>query len=106
MDFQAKPRLISRLDRGLKERPTITSAPDGYCETALAMQWLYQCSKPSAWLSLGKSDSDTEHLLKYLVATLCTAVPQFIPLVSPLWIGFWGMCRPVLYTLIGEMEVV
>jgi LuxR family maltose regulon positive regulatory protein len=75
-----RPRLESRLDRGLDRRLVLISAPAGFGKTTLVGQWLEACGRPAAWLSLHEGDGDLAIFLRYLIAavrTLCTdACPE------------------------------
>ena len=69
-----RPRLIERLNEGLKRAPGVTliSAPVGFGKTTLVSEWVACCERPIAWLSLDEGDSDLTRFLTYLVAALQT----------------------------------
>ena len=73
----SRPRLIARLNEGLERRVTLISAAAGFGKTTLAVQWLDHCPVRSAWLSLESEDSEPERFLRYVVAAVQTAVPDF-----------------------------
>lgn len=77
-----RPRLISRLEEGLKKRVTLISAPAGYGKTTLAAQWLE--SRPVAWVSLDSSDSEPERFLRYFIEAIKSLVPGFGDRILPL----------------------
>jgi len=72
-----RPRLTSRLENGLDKRLTLISAPAGFGKTTVAVQWLDQCPRPSAWLSLESDESDPECFLRYVVAAIQLVAPEF-----------------------------
>jgi LuxR family maltose regulon positive regulatory protein len=67
-----RPRLIERLNRGLRHTPgvTLVSAPAGFGKTTLVNEWLRQSDLCTAWLSLDETDNDPTRFLTYLVAAL------------------------------------
>ncbi len=72
-----RPRLIERLDEGLRRRLTLISAPAGFGKTTLVSEWVAGCERLEpkvrvAWLSLDEGDSDPTRFLTYLVAALQT----------------------------------
>src|SRR4028119_436693 len=67
-----RPRLIERLNEGLRRKLTLISAPAGFGKTTLLSDWLAGCGRPAAWLSLDEGDSDPTRFLAYLVAALQT----------------------------------
>ena len=67
-----RPRLIERLNEGLRRRLTLISAPAGFGKTTLLSGWLAGCGQPAAWLSLDEGDNDPTRFLAYLVAALQT----------------------------------
>jgi LuxR family maltose regulon positive regulatory protein len=67
-----RPRLIERLNEGLRRKLTLVSAPAGFGKTTLLSDWLAGCGRPAAWLSLDEGDNDPARFLSYLVAALRT----------------------------------
>jgi LuxR family maltose regulon positive regulatory protein len=72
-----RPRLIERLNEGLRSKLTLISAPAGFGKTTLVSAWLAGCERPAAWLSLDEGDSDPIRFLTYLVAALQTIAANF-----------------------------
>jgi ATP/maltotriose-dependent transcriptional regulator MalT len=66
----------------LKRKLTLISAQAGAGKSSLLAQWLEECRKPSAWLSLEKHGNDRTVFLRYL----CTAIGGVFP----------GACRTTL----------
>ncbi|MFN8473507.1 MAG: LuxR C-terminal-related transcriptional regulator [Anaerolineae bacterium] len=72
----SRPRLIARLNEGLRGKVTLVSAPAGFGKTTLVSEWVAVCRRPTAWLSLDEGDSDPARFLTYLVAALQTIAPN------------------------------
>src|ERR687889_2145013 len=73
-----RPRLTGRLNGGLNGKLTLVSAPAGFGKTTLLSEWLSDCRKPAAWLSLDEGDNDPTRFLAYLVAALQSIAPNNI----------------------------
>ena len=83
-----RPRLIERLDEGLRQsggfgqskgfacKLTLVSAPAGYGKTTLVADWLRRVEDGVTWLSLDESDNDPARFLAYLVAALQRIDPR------------------------------
>ncbi|MBN1310427.1 MAG: tetratricopeptide repeat protein, partial [Anaerolineae bacterium] len=71
-DLVPRPRLIERLDEGIRRKLTLISAPAGFGKTTLLAAWVKQCSVPVAWVSLDAADSDSVRVLAYIIAALQT----------------------------------
>jgi LuxR family maltose regulon positive regulatory protein len=77
-ELVSRPHLIARLNEGLKRTPgmTLISAPAGFGKTTLVSEWLANCTRPAAWVSLDEGDNDPARFLTYLVAALQTVIPN------------------------------
>ncbi len=71
-----RPRLIERLDEGLRRRLTLVCAPAGFGKTTLLSEWVAALPQPAAWLSLDEADNAPKRFLTYLVAALRTIAPD------------------------------
>ncbi|GED69290.1 LuxR family transcriptional regulator [Brevibacillus reuszeri] len=67
-----RPRLVERLNEGLHRRLTLVTAPAGFGKTTLVSEWLAECDRPIAWLSLDENDRDPARFLRYVCAALQT----------------------------------
>jgi len=67
-----RPRLIERLNAGLHRKLTLISAPAGFGKTTLLSEWVADCGRPVAWLSLDEGDNDPTRFWAYFVAALQT----------------------------------
>jgi len=76
-DLVPRPRLIQRLDEGLRlgRKLTLVSAPAGFGKTTLLSEWVATADRPVGWVSLDEGDNDPTRLWAYLVAALQTALP-------------------------------
>src|SRR4051812_11685762 len=75
----SRPRILQRVDEGLRRRLTLISAPAGFGKTTLVSGWIE--SRPGddvtfAWLSLDERDNDADHFLTYLVEAVQLANPD------------------------------
>lgn len=74
----ARPRLMERLNGGLKRTPSMTviSAPAGFGKTTLVSEWVASGAQSVAWLSLDDADNDSAQFLSYFIAALQTVAPN------------------------------
>jgi len=68
----ARPRLFNHLDRAIKCRLTLLSAPAGSGKTTLINQWAATSKRRIAYLSLDEGDNNPARFLTYLIAALQT----------------------------------
>jgi LuxR family maltose regulon positive regulatory protein len=83
-----RPRLVERLQQGLKGPLTLVSAPAGSGKTTLLSEWRAGPGArwPATWLSLGADDNDMTRFLQYLLAALNRLKPgllqEFFPILE------------------------
>ena len=70
--FVSRPRLLERLDVGLRGKLTLLSAPAGFGKTTLLGEWIASSKRPVAWVSLDESDNDPARFLTYVFAAFQT----------------------------------
>jgi LuxR family transcriptional regulator, maltose regulon positive regulatory protein len=72
-----RPRLVERLQAGLRGSLTLISAPAGSGKTTLVSEWRTGpgTGMPAAWVSLDDADNDPTRFLSYLLAALETLKP-------------------------------
>ena len=75
-ELVSRPRLIKRLNEGLGRKLTLISAPAGFGKTTLVSEWVAECGKSVAWLSLEQGDNVLVRFLIYLSASLQTVDPK------------------------------
>jgi len=73
----SRPRLIERLDAGIRRKLTLVSAPAGFGKTTLVSEWVQATGEVAppiaiAWLSLDEGDNDPTRFLSYSIAALRT----------------------------------
>jgi LuxR family maltose regulon positive regulatory protein len=71
-----RPHLIERLNAGLHRKLTLISTPAGFGKTTLLSEWVADCGRPIAWLSLDEGDDDPARFLAYFVAAIQTVQPD------------------------------
>src|SRR5260221_920570 len=71
-----RSRLIERLNEGMQGKLTLISAAAGFGKTTLVSEWVANCNRPTAWLSLDEKDNDLTPFLTYLVTALQTIAPH------------------------------
>lgn len=67
-----RQRLIGQLRHGMHRKLTLVSAPAGYGKTTLIGEWIADCGRPAAWLSLEEGDNEPTRFLVCLVSALQT----------------------------------
>ena len=70
-----RTRLIDQLNEGLHRKLTLISAPAGFGKTTLVGEWVANCGRHAAWLSLDEGDNDLARFLTYFIAALQTIAP-------------------------------
>ncbi len=72
-----RPRLLERLQEGLRYSLVIISAPAGFGKTTLISNWARDVNQQvnTAWISLDKGDDDPNPFWEYLVASVKTLRP-------------------------------
>jgi LuxR family transcriptional regulator, maltose regulon positive regulatory protein len=85
--FVPRPRLLDRLEDGLKQKLTLVNAPAGSGKTALLADWARHNRRPVAWLSLDPGDNDPARFWRHAAAALDQVRPgiagQVAPLIGP-----------------------
>lgn len=71
-----RPRLLEKLNAGLRGKLTLIAAPAGFGKTTLVGDWLRQLDLSAAWLSLDKGDDDPIRFLTYFIAALQRVDPE------------------------------
>jgi LuxR family maltose regulon positive regulatory protein len=73
--------LIKQLNRGVRHKLTLISAPAGFGKTTLLNEWMHRRNRSQicphvAWLSLDKGDNDPVQFWSYVVAALQSIFPD------------------------------
>ena len=67
-----RPHLVEQLNRGLKGKLSLVTAPAGYGKTTLVTTWLHQLDDAQViWVSLDEGDNDSRRFFTYVAAALC-----------------------------------
>jgi LuxR family maltose regulon positive regulatory protein len=69
-DLVPRPRLMERLDNGVRRKLTIVSAPAGYGKTTALTSWIDHSQLKIAWLSIDEADNELDRFLFYIIAAL------------------------------------
>jgi len=74
----ARSRLIKKLTEGLisGHKLTLVSAPAGFGKSTLVSEWILDCGRPAAWISLDENDNNAVRFLIYLIRALQTILPN------------------------------
>ena len=81
-DLVPRPHLVRRLNQGINRPLTLAIAPAGYGKTTLVAQWLADCPRPVAWLSLDETDNDLVLFLDYFITAIQMIFPECLPETS------------------------
>lgn len=65
-----RSHLFQRLSEGQQGKLTLISASAGYGKTTLVSEWLADCRRRAAWLSLDEGDNDPGRFLLHLIAAI------------------------------------
>jgi LuxR family maltose regulon positive regulatory protein len=74
----ARPRLVERVQRGIRGPLTLVTAPAGSGKTTLVREWRASAggrAAPLAWVALDEGDNDVAVFWSYVCAALDRAVP-------------------------------
>ena len=99
--------LIKQLNEGLHRKLTLISAPAGFGKTTLVSEWVAECKRPTAWVSLDEGDNDLPRFLTYLVTALQTiAVKIGEGLLGTLQSPQLPPIELILTTLLNELTTI
>ena len=71
-----RQRLMDQLTAGAQRKLILVSAPAGFGKTTLVSEWIANCGRPVAWLSLDEGDNDPARFISYLIKALQTLQPE------------------------------
>ena len=99
-----RPHLVARLNAGLHRKLTLVSAAAGFGKTTLVAEWVRECDRPVAWLSLEADDSDPGRFFAYFA----TALQQIAPTLGSATASALQSPQPptpeaILTTLLNEI---
>jgi LuxR family maltose regulon positive regulatory protein len=104
-DLVSRTALIERLNRGIRRKLTLISAPAGFGKTTILSDWIYQAQLPVAWISLDQSDNDPVLFTRYAIAALRKIEPK----IGETALDLLQLPQPppydaILYNLVQEIE--
>jgi len=103
------------INESLHHKLTLISAPAGFGKTTLVSEWIADCERPAAWLSLDEGENDLPRFLSYLVAALQTLtlseVEGIVPTIGEGVLGALQSPQPppieyILTTLLNEISTI
>ncbi|MFD0678286.1 MULTISPECIES: LuxR C-terminal-related transcriptional regulator [unclassified Paenibacillus] len=104
-DLVARPRLIHKLNEGMKVKLTHVSAQAGYGKTTALSEWAKQCGALVAWLSLDIRDNDYIQFWSGVTASIQERIPSFGAEVSSfLEKGLWVALEHALPALLNDLN--
>jgi LuxR family maltose regulon positive regulatory protein len=77
-----RPTVTEMLDKGLKAKLTVLTAPAGYGKTTCLSEWARHCGKQVGWVSLDRYDNDLVQFWSYVVAAVERTQPGFVHAVD------------------------
>ncbi len=103
----SRPRLIERLNEGLRGNLTLISAPAGFGKTTLVSEWVALIDRPAAWLSLDEGENDPARFLTYLI----TALQSIAPTIGEAALGVLQSSQPppsesILTALLNDLTTI
>ena len=105
----SRPRLTTRLNEGLAmgRKLTLISASAGFGKTTLVSEWIAQCRRPIAWLSLDGNDNDPARFISYMITAL-QSIKAGIgeSLLAALHSPQPLQIETILTTLLNEMSII
>ena len=107
--FVHRPRLIERLNEGLSSgcKLILISAPAGFGKTTMVSEWVADCKRPIAWLSLDEGDNDLTRFLTYFIAALQTITANIgAGVLSTLRSPQPPSAESILTTLLNEITTI
>ena len=105
----ARARLVALLNRGLRARLTLISAPPGFGKTTLLVEWLAASSsddRVTAWVSLDPTDNDSGSFWAAVATGIHRAIPDAGATVSMLREAQPPPIETVVTTLVNELGAV
>ncbi|MCD6400357.1 MAG: hypothetical protein J7L73_00360 [Anaerolineales bacterium] len=66
----SRRRLIELVNKNIKEKVLLVSAPAGYGKTTLLAEWVTQTKFPVAWLSLDATENNPISFLTYIISSV------------------------------------
>ncbi|OAS17982.1 LuxR C-terminal-related transcriptional regulator [Paenibacillus oryzisoli] len=101
----SRPKLIRKLNEGMKTKLMLVSAQAGYGKTTALCEWVKQCSALAAWVSLDQHDNDWTSFWSCVTASIQERVPNFGQTIGIfLEKGPSGSSEPMIKELLNELN--
>lgn len=101
----SRPRLIRKLNEGMKAKLTLVSAQAGYGKTTALSEWAKQCDSLVAWVSLDKQDNKWIPFWSYIIASIQVILPSFGAALRPFLEKEPSVSsEPVIKALLNELN--
>ncbi|MBI9047478.1 MAG: AAA family ATPase, partial [Anaerolineaceae bacterium] len=94
------------MNKSLQGKLTLISAPAGFGKTTLVCEWVANCNRPIAWLSLDEADNDITRFLTYLVTAVQTIAPNIGEEVLGMLQNRHQPAEALLTVLINEITTI
>ena len=100
-----RPRLLTRLDRGLDLSATLVCAPAGFGKSIIVSQWAETIDRQVAWLTLDAAIDDPRWFLMHLCEAVRRIEPRALEVVSQMTSGpRLPDVHPVITELSNELD--
>ncbi|MBG0786196.1 MAG: hypothetical protein H0S79_13955 [Anaerolineaceae bacterium] len=73
--FVSRPRLITRINEGVRRPLTLVAVPVGFGKTHLLIEWAGQTQVNTAWLNVDTEDNDAVRFFQYLIGAFQKVIP-------------------------------
>jgi LuxR family maltose regulon positive regulatory protein len=83
-EMVARPRLLVRLNEGMRRELVLVCTPAGFGKTTLLAEWARGGDRPVAWLSLDEADNDPARFWRHVAAALDPVRPEIAERVRAL----------------------
>ncbi|SFJ59702.1 regulatory protein, luxR family [Paenibacillus sp. UNC496MF] len=102
-----RTRLTEKLSMGLYRKLTLIAAPAGYGKTTLVCEWLADCGRPVAWLSLEEGDNELTRFLTCIISSLQTVEAKIgVGILAVLQTPQLPPTESILTALLNEITAV
>lgn len=100
-----RPRLMERIEEGMKRTFTLILAPAGFGKTTLIAEWARSTSMPVAWLSLERSERTSERFISYFIYALQQICPQVGQTAQAMLTSGQAMAEEaILFSLLNDLS--
>ncbi|MBI5950836.1 MAG: tetratricopeptide repeat protein [Chloroflexi bacterium] len=102
-----RPRLMERIEEGMKRTFTLILAPAGFGKTTLIAEWARSTPMPVAWLSLERSERTSERFISYFICALQQISPQVGQTAQAMLTSGQAMAEEaILFSLLNDLSEI